>query len=342
MSRMKLGTQSQCSDAAVAALVLAAGRGERLRPFTDTTPKPLLPVLDRPLLGLIVRQLTNAGIRRIGISASHLANQIVSFAAAEQKPGDGTLLEVRIEPRPLGPASALRLFEDVVRGADVTVVVSGDVLAALDIASLVDRHLASRATLSVVTKKMPRVSRFGVVDANEQGRVVAWREKPSVPENEVHAVSCGIYAVAAEALDILPSIGIVDFGVNLALPLLERRDRVSAVPLVGYWSDIGSPSALRDANLAAILGMTGIRELDRIALGHQPALDHRQNSGRTIGPVFVGERAELDRCRVVGPAVIGAGSTVGRGALIQHSVLLPGAFIDPDCIVVGALVPGRL
>jgi mannose-1-phosphate guanylyltransferase len=324
---------------AVSAVVLAAGRGERLRPYTDSAPKALLPVLDVPILGIIVSQLASAGVRRIGINAFHLARQVTNFADEWSKELGGDGLEVRTEQSLTGPAGALRLFEDLIRTSAVTVVVSGDALAALDVGTLVQRHLDANALFGVLIKRMPKARRFGVVEAREDGGVVAWREKPPVPDHETHSVSCGVYTVSGSALDVLPTSGVVDFGVDLASPLLAGAYPLVATLQDGYWSDIGTPMALLEANLDAALGITGICHLDcRSGLTTARSRKHAMNADRAEC-IYVAEDVYLGRgVTIVGPAVIGSQAHVGDGAHIERAVLLPGASVPPGARVVERLV----
>jgi mannose-1-phosphate guanylyltransferase len=326
-------------DVKVSALVLAAGRGERLRPFTDTVPKPLLPVLDRPILSLILDQLLDAGIKRIGINASYLADQIVAGAEAFGPSDDRRSIEVRTEARPSGPAGALRVFSDVVQSSDVTVVVSGDAVIALDVAGLVERHLETSARFTVVTKKITNAGRYGVVEADGTGRVVAWREKPPVAVDEEHEVSCGVYAVAPDVVRQLSASDVVDFGLHLALPLLKDDRRVTSVPCAGYWTDIGSPQALHEANLAAVCGETGIVELNRVVAASRAMLRSLPDSVTLEGQAFIGRAAIVGPgATLVGPVVVGGGARVGAGARVERSVLLPGSEVPAGTEVVDRLV----
>ncbi|MGB3673655.1 MAG: NDP-sugar synthase [Candidatus Nanopelagicales bacterium] len=320
----------------MSALILAAGRGGRLRPFTDSSPKPLLTILDCPLLALIIADLFQAGITRIGINASYLGSHIARFAHSVERQYPALKLDVRIEDQLSGPAGALRAFRDVVRSSDVTIVVSGDALIERDFAGLVERHVATGAIFSVVTKAMTRAGRFGVVDSEPGGRVVAWREKPEIDDAEMRSVSCGVYALAPKALDVLSTATVVDFGPDLAVPLLRRGGRITSIPARGYWTDIGSPDALLEANFAALRGEIDVGALRSIAAGGIaryrteaviPAVEQE--------PVFLGRLARLDPGSVVlGPTVIGSGSHVASLAHVERSLLLPGCRIAGGDVVI--------
>jgi mannose-1-phosphate guanylyltransferase len=307
----------------LSAIVLAAGRGERLMPYTQTVPKALLPILDRPLLDLVISQLERAGIGRIGVNAWHCASQITEFVQARSH---GRLaLDVRVERSPSGPAGALRLFSDLVRDSHITVVVSGDCLVALDVGALVARHLEANADVGVLTTQVREAERYGVVTSSANGKVLAWREKPRVPRWESMEVSCGVYTIAARSLVSLQDGPVVDFGRDLIEPLLTRGGTVVATHTNGPWRDIGTPSALLKANLEAVAGRYAI-----------PQLRHETRHGRSI---FIGESAVVEEgARILGPAVIGRGALVHATARVTRSLLLPGAEVKPGRVVEDEIV----
>jgi mannose-1-phosphate guanylyltransferase len=323
ISDWRAAVGSEAHAPALSAIVLAAGRGERLMPYTKTVPKTLLPILDRPLLGLVVSQLERAGIERIGVNAWHRAPQVTEFAQARDR--GHPELDVRVERCASGPAGALRVFSDLVRESDVTVVVSGDCLVALDVGALVERHLAADADVGVLTSRSCEAERYGVVAAGADGRVLEWREKPRVPKWESLEVSCGVYTIAARSLAALQHGPVVDFGRDLIEPLLARGGTVVATRARGPWRDIGTPRALLEANLEAAAGRYAI-----------PELRHETRRDRSI---FLGEGAVVEEdARILGPAVIGRGARVRATARVTRSLLLPGAEVTAGHVVEDEIV----
>lgn len=314
---------SEARGPRLSAIVLAAGRGERLMPYTDTVPKTLLPILDRPLLDLIVSQLERAGIERIGVNAWHRARQVTEFAQARDR--NRPALDVRVERCASGPAGALRVFSDLVTESDVTVVVSGDCLVALDVRALVERHLAADADVGVLTSRAFEAERYGVVSAGADGRVLAWREKPRVPKCQSLDVSCGVYTIAARSLASLHRAPVVDFGRDLIQPLLARGGTVVATRARGPWRDIGTPRSLLEANLEAAAGRYAIPEL------HHETLRDRS--------IFLGEGAVVEKdAQILGPVVVGRGARVCAAARVARSLLLPGAEVKPGHVVEDEIV----
>lgn len=306
----------------VFALILAAGKGERLRPHTARTPKALLPVLDRPILELILGQLAAAGIERVGINAFHHADQILAFARQWSMRHPRSTLEVRVEDRLTGPAGAMRTYADLIRASDLTIVISGDVLTLLDCDALIDNHTTARAEMTVLVKLTARAKRFGVVEVDSAGRVKSWREKPPVPDDEVCTVNCGVYVVSPSALDVLPRAGTVDFGIDLVQPLLAE-DRTVATVATGAWEDIGTPASLLSVNLDAAAGQSCLPELNELAW--RRLRDGSSTMASAYGnTVYVGTNVHIGSgALIVGPAVLGSDSRIADSAHVERSVLLP-------------------
>jgi NDP-sugar pyrophosphorylase family protein len=322
ISGRRAARRSESQAPVLSAIVLAAGQGERMMPYSETVPKALLPVLDRPLLDLIAAQLERAGIERIGVNAWYRAPQVTEFA--QRRDRRSLALDVRVERRPSGPAGALRVFSDLVRESDVTVVVSGDCLVELDVDELVKQHLSADADVGVLTSQACEAERYGVVTSDTNGRVLAWREKPRVPKHELLEVNCGVYTIAPRALASLNDGPVVDFGRDLIEPLLARGGAIVTTPARGQWRDIGTPGALLEANLEAAAGRYAIPELLH---------DGDERS------VFLGEGAVVQKeARIFGPAVIGGGALVGANAHVARSLLLPGAEVKAGDVVEDKIV----
>jgi NDP-mannose synthase len=213
------------------AVVLAGGLGMRLRPYTMILPKPLVPVGERPILELILRQLHRSGVREVDLCVGHLGELIqVYFTQATTMPPD---LELRWhwEDEPLGTAGALR----GVPGLDSTfIAMNGDVLTTLDYQRLVDFHRSREAALTVSMHTKHVDIDLGVIESQD-GLITGYREKPSFDYN----VSMGIYVYEPRALEHLPATGVCQFP-DLVMRLLAAGERVAAYPSDAEWYDIGT------------------------------------------------------------------------------------------------------
>lgn len=215
------------------AVIMAGGLGMRLRPYTAVVPKPLMPLGDRPILELLIRQLRAAGIGQVILSVNHLAYLIEAVI------GDGKELGVnisyQIEDRPLGTCGALGLLID--RLPQQFLVVNGDLLSDYPIRQLIARHCSSSAAASVGTRFQNSTVECGVIQRDAGGEVRAYLEKPV----QQHEVSIGLYALdKGQTLDHIAPAQTADMP-GLIQRLLANGTAVQAVPANCTWIDIGRP-----------------------------------------------------------------------------------------------------
>ena len=225
------------SEPSIRALVLAGGRGTRLKPFTYVLPKPLVPVGDRPILLLLIERLKACGITDLTLCVNHMADLLMTYF------GDGEKFGVRIayamESEPLGTVAPLRRIAGL---PDDFLVLNGDLLTDLDFSDLFRHHRQSGKLLTVgVTRREVRID-FGVLEM-ANGELTSFSEKP------VHEfwVSTGVYAFSRSVLGHIPEQGPFGFD-QLMGRLLERRVPVGLYPFHGYWLDIGRPEDFERAN----------------------------------------------------------------------------------------------
>lgn len=216
------------------AVILAGGKGTRLRPFTVTFPKPLVPIGDMPILELLLRQLHRCGVRRVTLTLGHLAELVRAFLAQHSA---GALAEMEItcvtEPEPTGTAGSLALVPDL---AETFLVMNGDLLTDLDFRTLVAFHRASGAELTIASHTKRVQIDLGVLDLDSAGRLVGYREKP---EQRFH-VSMGVYVYEPSVLDLIPRGQHLDFP-DLVLRMLREGRAVAVHHYDGLWLDVGRP-----------------------------------------------------------------------------------------------------
>jgi NDP-mannose synthase len=215
------------------AVVLAGGQGTRLRPYTTVLPKPLMPVGDRPILDIVVRQLRNSGFERITMATGYLAELIEVFF----RDGDnyGVSIDYFREQEPLGTVGALSMI-DGLDGGDF-LVMNGDVLTDIDYAALLEEHTASGAAATIATKTRDVRIQLGVLvfgDTDDRSRLTGYMEKPNVR----YEASMGVYCFAPRVLEHIEQGEALDFP-DLVLKLIAAGEVVRAYPSDGYWLDIG-------------------------------------------------------------------------------------------------------
>lgn len=210
-------------------VILAGGKGSRLRPYTTVFPKPLMPVGDKPILEILLRQLVSHGANHATIAVGYLANLIkVYFGDGSQF---GLKIDYSLEEKPLGTMGPLRLIEDL---PENFLVMNGDVLTDLNFSEFFRAHCEGRHIFSISSYRREVDSDFGVLETNSSGSLIGFREKPKFPLE----VSMGVYAMSRRALEVVPDG--VPFGFDeLMLKLLELKTHPQVFPHKGEWLDIG-------------------------------------------------------------------------------------------------------
>lgn len=213
------------------AVILAGGKGTRLRPYTVVLPKPLMPIGEYSILEVIIRQLSHFGIDHITLAVNHQAELLRSYF------GDGSRWDVRIEhsveKTSLGTMGPLRLIADL---PENFLVMNGDVLSDLDYRRLVDDHVQSRALFTISSKVREQLVDYGVLETNSGGELTGFNEKP----NLTYEVSMGVYVVNRAVLDFIPAARPYGFD-TLMTDLLGAGKKVNVRRHDGYWLDIGRP-----------------------------------------------------------------------------------------------------
>jgi NDP-mannose synthase len=214
------------------AVILAGGLGTRLRPYTTVLPKPLMPVGDRPILDVIIRQLSRQGFDRLTIVTGHLAELIEAFFGTGER--HGIPIDYFREDEPLGTVGALSLIDDL---GDRFLVMNGDVLTDLSFAGLLDEHAAGGAAATIAAhKRAVRISLgvLGFDDGADRERLTGYVEKPTYH----YEVSMGVYAFSRRVLDYIEPGQRLDFP-DLVLRLIDAGETVRARRSSDYWLDIG-------------------------------------------------------------------------------------------------------
>jgi mannose-1-phosphate guanylyltransferase/mannose-1-phosphate guanylyltransferase/phosphomannomutase len=306
------------------AMVLAAGLGTRLKPITFEVPKPMVPVLDRPVMAHIVQLCERQGFDRLIANLHWYPDSIRGYF--------GDRLEYRYEEELLGTAGGVRNVRDFF-GDDLVVVVSGDALTDIDLNALVERHRSAGGIATLTVKKVDDTREYGVVLHDEAGRVNGFQEKPDPEEALSDLGNCGIYCFSPEIFDYFPDQLLVAWAQDVFPTLLDNDVPFHVHEIGEYWNDVGSLAELRRGTWDALEGRLRIEA----SPGNPPA--HVEVIGE---PVWVGEGCELgEGVRLMAPVVIGDGCRVGDGASVRESIVFPGAEVEEREILIGAILGGR-
>ncbi len=298
------------------AVVLVGGEGTRLRPLTETIPKPLVPFMNRPFLDHVLDHLAEHGVDEVVCSSPYLEAVFHTFLGT--RTGRPPSVRWITETEPLGTAGAIA---GALAHLDETfLALNGDVLTDMDLAALVEAHRARGAVATIALHLVEDARPFGLVETEADGRVVAFREKPSEPVPA--AINAGVYVLEPEALSNVPAGRMVSIERETYPDLIARGEPVYAAAVSGYWLDLGTPEAYLRA--------------------HVDALDGRIAEYRGAGRPTLAPGARLEPGASVGPhVVLGPEAAVGAGAEVDRSVLFDGATIGPDARVFSSILgPG--
>jgi mannose-1-phosphate guanylyltransferase/mannose-1-phosphate guanylyltransferase/phosphomannomutase len=331
-------------------MVLAAGLGTRLRPITYAMPKPMVPVVNRPVMEHIARLLGRHGFSE-AIANLHWFPELI-----QSHFGDGSEFGIELtyshEDELLGTAGGVRNAAGFL--GDSFLVISGDALTDIDLAAMREFHESHDGIASLATKRVDDTSEFGVVITDAEGRIQGFQEKPEKAEALSDLANCGVYMFRAEIFDYFPAPGasllageddpegFADWAMDVFPALLEGDVPFYSHEAGAYWNDIGNLDELHQGNLDALLGAVSVEPgAPEVAPGVRSAssLDGVEVSA----PALVGAGVEFgEGVRIAGPAIVGDGCLIGAGAYLgREAILLEGTELPARAMAVGG-VSGRI
>ena len=317
------------------AIIMAGGEGSRLRPLTCDCPKPLVPVMDRPVMEYALLLLKKHGILDIGVTLAYLPGQITDYFGDGE--AQGVRLRYYVEDKPLGTAGSVRQAAGFLD--ETFVVLSGDGLTDCDLSAALEFHRARGALATMVLKKMEAPMEYGVVVLGGDGRVERFVEKPGWGEVFSDTVNTGIYILESEALRMIPEGKAYDFGRELFPAMVEAGKPVFGYTMEGYWCDIGDTAAYLKAHMDVLDGRIELPGLGRTG-GVFGAPGARVDKGAVLeGPCFIGANVTIAEGARIGPySVLGEGCVVRSGASVKRAVLWRGARVCENAQLRGCIV----
>jgi mannose-1-phosphate guanylyltransferase/phosphomannomutase len=299
----------------VKAVILAGGEGTRLRPLTSNQPKPMMPLVNKPMMEHIVRLLAEHGFDDIVVTVAFLANQVRTYF------GDGSEFGVQFryatDESPLGTAGSVRNASAELD--DTFLVISGDVLTDIDLTEFVTRHREAGAFASIALKRVDNPLEFGIVITRPDGSVERFLEKPTWGQVFSDTANTGIYVLEPGVFDFIPEGEVVDFSGDVFPAVLEKDLPLLGQVVDGYWEDVGT--------------------LEAYLRAHHDVLDQRVSvdiEGFQIGEgIWLGEGADVDPdARIEGPVVIGDNCRIEAGAHVSaYTVLGTDVVVKPDAFL---------
>ena len=323
------------------AVLLAGGLGTRLRPLTLNTPKPIVPIFDRPFLYHqidLLKQLPD--VDEVILSLNYHPQRIE--AVVGQGEDAGLPIRYLVEPQPLGTGGAIKFAEPHLDGT--TIVFNGDVLTEIDLGTLLEHHRTRRARATIVLTPVADPTRYGLVETDGNGNVRRFVEKPDPGQITCNTINAGIYVLEPDTFDRIPANTRYSIERRYFPSLVERGDAFAAYIESGYWLDIGTPAAYRQAHRDLLDGRCRTRGAMLAGAGEPTVADEASvaRTARLRAPCFVGPGSTVLSDAEIGPhAVLGSGTVIGSAASVRDSVIWPGSVVGAGAAVDGAIVGHR-
>lgn len=322
------------------AILLAGGQGSRLRPLTLNTPKPIVPIFDRPFLRYQIELLKQVPeIDEIVLSLNYQPRRI------EEVFGDGSDLGVTIryvvEPQPLGTGGAIKFAAGPDPKGPV-VVFNGDVLTSVDLPAVIGLHRERNARATIVLTPVDNPSAFGLVETDNAGNIKAFLEKPDPHQITVDTINAGIYVLEGETLDRIPADTMYSIERGYFPSLIANGETFVAYTYRGYWIDIGTREKYQQVHHDIMTGRFSAPPFEGREGQVVVSPEARVDSDVTLdGPCFIDAGAVIKSgARIGAHTVIGAHCHIGEGAEVRGAILWPHTWVDRHAQI-GPLVAGR-
>jgi NDP-sugar pyrophosphorylase family protein len=319
------------------AILLAGGRGTRLRPLTIHTPKPIVPIFDRPFLRYqldLLKQVPE--IDEVILSLNYQPRRIEEMFGDGSDAGIG--IKYVVEPQPLGTAGAVRYAGESLR--ESVVVFNGDILTQVDLAAVIGLHRERRAKATIVLTPVENPSAYGLVETDGDGNILRFLEKPNPDEITCDTINAGIYVLEPDTLDRIPTDTPWSIERSFFPSLIERRETFVAYVHRGYWIDIGTPEKYLQVHRDIMDGRCRVTPFANGGPRAWISPAARVDEGVTVeGPCFIDEGTV-----VKAGATIGAYSVVGRQchieerAHVEDSIVWANTRISQEATVRGSIL----
>jgi mannose-1-phosphate guanylyltransferase len=337
------------------AMILAAGKGTRVRPITHVLPKPMIPLIRKPVMEVLVEHLKAHGVEQIMVNTSHLAPVIEEYFRDGDRFGvqmaysfEGDLIDGQLEGKAVGSAGGMKKIQDFSGFFDETfVVLCGDALVDVDFSEVLRFHRERKSIATLVLRDVPAedVSKYGVVKTDDSGRILQFQEKPSREAAVSTTINTGIYVFEPEIFQYIPSGVEFDIGGQLLPELVRNGQSIFGVALPFNWLDIGSVPDYWEA--------TGLLLQGKVAGFSIPGTEVRPGvyCGINVqipwervtieGPVYIGSSTSVgEGATIIGPTVIGSGCVIQPGAVLRECILADYTRISSVAVLEQKLVFG--
>ena len=308
------------------AMVMAAGMGSRLEPITLSIPKPLIPIMNKPLMDIILTQLKDLGVNEVISNTYYLADQIIN---RYEKNKLGIKFNYIKEETLSGTAGGVKKCQFFFDEGEDFIVLSGDVLTNADIKRGIEIHKKSGAIATIGVKEIPieLVSSFGVVVTGKDGYVTSFQEKPAVEKAKSNLINTGIYIFNYKIFDYIPENTFYDFAKDV-FPKLLKDKQINVFNVSGYWNDVGTIQQYKQSMQDIFNGVCNIGKIDV--------------KDTNLGSYVIGKTKMPKTCRIVGNSVIGSNCKLGEYIMLRNCIVFDGAEVKTGSEYVNTIIlPNR-
>lgn len=335
------------------AMVLCAGKGTRVQPITFSTPKPMINIINRPILSFILEHLKNEGVDQVVINTSYLSDHIESYFGDGVDYGmkishsfEGGLVDGELQGIAVGSAGGMKRIQQRSGFFDDTfIVLCGDAIIDLDIRELVRFHKQRGGIATIASLNVPRneVDKYGIIVTDESGAITSFQEKPDPQSAQSTLANTGIYVFEPEIFDYIPTATEFDIGSELFPLLIERGVLFYAMESRFDWIDVGNVEDFVAANFSVLDGSSplvnvpGTEVKPGVFVGSNVSL----NGALPMieGPVYIGSGATIKTGAVIkGPAIIGANSVVEARSYVEATITGPYTHVRENCRLIDTVV----
>jgi mannose-1-phosphate guanylyltransferase/phosphomannomutase len=320
------------------AVLMAGGSGTRLRPLTCSLPKPMVPIVNKPIIGHIVDLLKKYGIRDIIVTLHYLPTVIENYLKNGSDFGANISYSIE-EGAPLGTAGCVKNIESKLD--ETFIVISGDALTDFNLEEAINFHREKGSMATIVLTRVPNPLEFGVVITDEKGRIARFLEKPTSSEVFSDTINTGLYILEPEVLKYLPPNKETDFSKDLFPTMLKNGDPMFGYVAEGYWCDVGNLETYRLSNYDVINNLVKInipyeQKQPGIWTGESVVIEP---SAKLEPPVVIGNNCYIGKNTLISSnTVIGDNVIVSEGAILKRPVLWNGVYIDKRVSLSGCVV----
>lgn len=314
------------------ALLLAGGKGTRLRPLTNFLPKPMVPIMGKPLLELTIEKLKDQNVDEVVISTCYKSHDIKKYF------NNGKDLGIKVsyitEDFPLGTGGAIKNAEKFFD--DTFIVLNSDIVNDVDYRKLIRYHKKMNSVATIAMTRVDNPSQYGVIEFNEKGYIEAFKEKPKEGETISNWINAGTYIFEPEVFNEIESNAVVSVERETYPRLLQKGYKLAAYKYNGYWKDIGTIEKYKEVHKDILSGICKF-------LKNDSSIDSKQinihPSAKIIEPVFIGENVKIGSKAHIGPyVVIGDNSYIGNDCTIKNSVLWNNVKVNRSVNLINSIV----